>query len=69
MSSRNFGEAEIEVFITEFELDLREWNGERDDSEGEAELEDVKVEMETMARPLSGKHARQQRADRIHSAR
>ena len=73
--SRNFGNTEIEVFISEFGLDIKEWEDDLSEDDAwpeQVELEDVQVEMEVAPeseekgseepRPLSGKHARQQRA-------
>lgn len=58
--SRDFGAAEIDVFITEFGLDIKEWNDEKESDDGEVvDCDDINFEMvETPdSRPLSGKQA------------
>ena len=58
--SRDFGAAEIDVFITEFGLDIKEWEdeqaGESDDDEV-VDCDEVNFEMVQTpdSRPLSGK--------------
>ena len=62
--SRDFGAAEIDVFITEFGLDIKEWNDEKEsDAEEIVDCDDVNIEMggeeqPEDARPLSGKQVR-----------
>ena len=67
--SRDFGAAEIDVFITEFGLDIQEWNLEKEeetDKESDDEVvdcNDVSIAVEEGEqsedpRPLSGKQAR-----------
>ena len=66
--SRDFGAAEIDVFITEFGLDVKEWNDEKAEESDEADNDDmedcdnVNIEMvggeqTAGSRPLSGKQA------------
>ena len=67
--SRDFGAAEIDVFITEFGLDVKEWNDEKaeESDTGADEVVDcdnVNIEIvgkdpetPTSTRPLSGKQA------------
>ena len=65
--SRDFGAAEIDVFITEFGLDIKEWNDEKaEESDADADevvdcdnvnIEIVGREQIPDSRPLSGKQA------------
>ena len=65
--SRDFGATEIDVFITEFGLDIKEWNDEKaEDSDVDNEemvdcdnvnIEIVGGEQSSDSRPLSGKQA------------
>jgi len=73
LRKHNFGEIEVDIFFENFEWDYKRDVANADINEIELELEDVDPEQGTIlesieTRPMSGKEARQKRAERIASA-